>query len=76
MVYKVTATLQRNNLLFQRDHYDIKGMFTLSASVNFLINQVSYSKNTCKTKPQLIRYDADIDAVATNHSLTLSVNRP
>ena len=65
----------------------IKGPFTLIVSVNaaillaislwfncldFLINQGSLSKNGLK--PQLIRYDINIDADAQNQSLPLSVN--
>ena len=37
-----------------------------------LINQVSHSKN--ELQPQLIRYDASVDAKASNQSLTFSVN--
>ena len=36
------------------------------------MNQMSYSKNGLE--PQSIRYDANIDADATNQLLTLSVN--
>ena len=60
-----------------------KGSFTLSVSINgamslaifpwlncldFLTNQVSFSKNGLQ--PQLIRYDTSSDAEAPNQSLT------
>ena len=64
-----------------------KGPFTLRVSVNtamsltiyfrlncldFFMNQANHSQNGLQ--PQLIRYDASVDADAPNQSWTLSVN--
>ena len=66
-----------------------KGSFTLSVTINtamslvislwlncldYLINQMSHSKN--RLQRQLIKYDASTDADALNQSLKLGVNRP
>ena len=61
-------------VLTENECYDVANDTALVKLIGFLKSQESHSKNGLQ--PQLMRYDASIDADGPNQSMTLSLDGP